>query len=162
MKKIVLTRIDDRLIHGQVVTAWLKHIKADAILIVDNDLAKNTMMARIYKAAAPSDIELLIKTIEDSITFLKGAAKPQSIFILTKTPEIIETLQSAEIVIREIILGGMGANKNRRQLIKNVFASDEERAAMSRMLAGGTRISYQLVPDDRQIKVEKELLEKSK
>ncbi len=139
MKKIVLTRIDDRLIHGQVVTAWLKHLKADAILIVDNDLAKNTMMARIYKAAAPSDIELL-----------------------TKTPEIIETLQSAEIVIREIILGGMGANKNRRQLIKNVFASDEERAAMSRMLAGGTRISYQLVPDDRQIKVEKELLEKSK
>ena len=54
MKNIVLTRIDDRLIHGQVVTAWIKQYPINKILIIDDELSQNRLMERIYKAAAPS------------------------------------------------------------------------------------------------------------
>ena len=53
MKNIVLTRIDDRLIHGQVVTAWIKQYPINKILIIDDELSQNRLMERIYKAAAP-------------------------------------------------------------------------------------------------------------
>ena len=56
MKNIVLTRIDDRLIHGQVVTAWIKQYPINKILIIDDELSQNRLMERIYKAAAPMGV----------------------------------------------------------------------------------------------------------
>ena len=53
MKNILVTRIDDRLIHGQVVTAWIKQYPINKILIIDDELSRNKLMERIYKAAAP-------------------------------------------------------------------------------------------------------------
>ena len=58
MRNIVLTRIDDRLIHGQVVTAWIKQYPINRILIIDDELSQNRLMQRIYKAAAPMGIEI--------------------------------------------------------------------------------------------------------
>ena len=63
MKNIVLTRIDDRLIHGQVVTAWIKQYPINKILIIDDELSQNRLMERIYKAAAPMGVEVLIQCI---------------------------------------------------------------------------------------------------
>lgn len=71
MKNISLVRIDDRLIHGQVITAWVKVFPVTKILIIDNELAGNRLMSRIYRAAAPIGIEVLIKNEEDSINFIK-------------------------------------------------------------------------------------------
>ena len=53
MKNILVIRIDDRLIHGQVVTAWIKQYPINKILIIDDELSRNKLMERIYKAAAP-------------------------------------------------------------------------------------------------------------
>ena len=53
MKNIALARIDDRLIHGQVVTAWIKQYPINKILIIDDELSRNSLMKRIYVAAGP-------------------------------------------------------------------------------------------------------------
>ena len=71
MRNIVLTRIDDRLIHGQVVTAWIKQYPINRILIIDDELSQNRLMQRIYKAAAPMGIEVLIQACAQAIDFLK-------------------------------------------------------------------------------------------
>ena len=60
MKNILVTRIDDRLIHGQVVTAWIKQYPINKILIIDDELSRNKLMERIYKAAAPVGVEVMI------------------------------------------------------------------------------------------------------
>ena len=56
MKNVLITRIDDRLIHGQVVTAWIKVYPINKILIIDDELSKNKLMTRIYRAAAPAGV----------------------------------------------------------------------------------------------------------
>ena len=66
MKNIVLTRIDDRLIHGQVVTAWIKQYPINKILIIDDELSQNRLMERIYKAAAPMGVEVLIQSVSEA------------------------------------------------------------------------------------------------
>ena len=48
MKNVLVTRIDDRLIHGQVVTAWIKQYPINKILIIDDELSRNKLMERIY------------------------------------------------------------------------------------------------------------------
>lgn len=57
MKDIMVARIDDRLIHGQVVTAWIKSYPINNILIIDDLLAQDQMMQSIYKAAAPVGVK---------------------------------------------------------------------------------------------------------
>lgn len=62
MKNIVLIRIDDRLIHGQVVTQWIKDTNGNRILIVDDKLVNDRMMMRILKAAAPPGVKVEVMT----------------------------------------------------------------------------------------------------
>ena len=140
MKEVVLVRIDDRLIHGQVVTAWLKFYHADHLLIIDDELSKNMIMMRLYKAAAPSGIDLRILNMKDGIEFLKSSEHGADVIILMKRPEIIEELISNDIKIPQVVLGGMGSNPNRKQFVKNIYASEDEKGSFKRIIENGVPI----------------------
>lgn len=156
MRNITLTRIDDRLIHGQVVTAWIRRYPINRILIIDDELSKNRLMERIYRAAAPVGVEVLIKPVDEAVKFLKeNGERGESILILVKIPEVIESLLERGIEIRKVILGGMAARKGRKTFIKNVSASGEEIESMRRICGQGIEMIYQLVPDEKETNIKK-------
>ena len=76
MKNILVARIDDRLIHGQVMTAWVKSYPINHILIVDDELAKNQFMLNIYKAAMPAGIKVSITSKAGGVELLKQDPLP--------------------------------------------------------------------------------------
>ena len=63
--EIGLIRVDSRLIHGQVITKWLNYSKANVIVVVDDELSKDSFMSEIYKASAPNGIIVEILSIDD-------------------------------------------------------------------------------------------------
>ena len=71
MRNVVLTRVDERLIHGQVMTSWLKLCNANVILIIDAGSASNAFLKRILFAAAPKDVELQVMNEADAAAYLK-------------------------------------------------------------------------------------------
>lgn len=149
MRNVVLARIDDRLIHGQVVTGWLKVTNGNKIYIVDDRLKEDAMMQMVLKTAAPAGTKVFIQSVEESIAALKKPEKPnERIVILTKTPQVFERMIEAEVRFPKIILGGMGLTSGRQRFYKNVAASEEELECMRRIIANGTEIFYQLVPDE--------------
>lgn len=149
MYNIVLARIDDRLIHGQVITAWVKHVNADTIIIIDGVLAKNKMMQRIYVASAPSGIELKILSLDDFLTYINNLDSFKKILLLAKVPQVFETLINEGIMIDHVILGGMGSNGKRQKLIRNAYADDDEKQSMRNMMKKGIEVTFQLVPDEK-------------
>lgn len=154
MKNIVLTRIDDRLIHGQVVTAWIKQYPINKILIIDDELSQNRLMERIYKAAAPMGVEVLIQAVSEAVGFLKEEpVRGENLLILVKVPEIIEVLLEEGVLITKVILGGMGARNGRKTFNRNVSASDEEVKCFKRIVETGTEIFYQLVPNEKAVNI---------
>ena len=156
MKNILVTRIDDRLIHGQVVTAWIKQYPINKIVIIDDELSKNKLMERIYRAAAPVGVEVIIMNRADALAFLEDAPLPKEyVMILVKVPQILESLLVSGVELPKIILGGMGAKPGRRTFNKNVSANDEERSCFSRIIQRGTEIVYQLVPNDKEVNIRK-------
>lgn len=160
MKKIVVARIDDRLIHGQVVTSWIKAYPITEILIIAGDLAQNMLMQRIYKSVAPEGIDVNIMNNEHAMNYLhENEKRNENLMILVKTPEIIEFLVENGIQIPKIILGGMGSKPGRDTLIRNVSANESERESLRRLIDRGIKIVYQMVPVDKEIEVEK-LLDK--
>ncbi|RVU98015.1 PTS mannose/fructose/sorbose transporter subunit IIB [Coriobacteriales bacterium OH1046] len=156
MKNLVLVRIDDRLIHGQVVTQWMKDAHANKVLIIDDGLPDDALMKRVLKAAAPPGVKVIIKSIADSIPYIQGDPKTddEAILVLVKFPAVIEALLDAGITIPKVILGGMGIRGDRKVFNRNVAANEEEIACMKRIVAKGSALVYQLVPSDAPVDVQ--------
>lgn len=156
MKNIVLCRIDDRLIHGQVVTSWVKQTGGNRILVIDDPLTKDVFMQKILKAAAPPSITVEVLTVTDAACVLKEAPLAnEKIIILVKTPMTLEKLIGEGVTLEKIILGGIGAKEGRKKFNRNVSASEEEVASMKRIMGKGTSMFYQLVPTESPIDVRK-------
>jgi len=154
MRKIALARIDDRLIHGQIVTAWCRTTSVTIILIADDALVNDSFTQRLLKAAAPSDISVKILSVDQASAFLKEAAEDdEKIMLLTKTPEVMEKMADEGVQFTTIVLGGMGMKPGRNRFNKNVSASPDEVACMKRIVDRGIDMQYQLVPREIPIKI---------
>ncbi len=156
MRNFLVARIDDRLIHGQVVTSWVKSYPITDILIIADDLAKNLLMQRIYKSVAPAGIEVKIMSNDGALDYLLEDGKnEEKIMILVKTPDVFEYLVDHGIPLTKIVLGGMGLLPGREVLIRNVAANEAERESLRRLIGNGIRIVYQMLPSTKERDIEK-------
>ncbi|EOH93673.1 PTS system mannose/fructose/N-acetylgalactosamine-transporter subunit IIB [Enterococcus pallens] len=158
MSEIVLTRIDDRLIHGQVMTAWVKKTRANQILIIDDEVAKDEFMREVLKMSAPNGIDIVVKGLADAVAFLNQQGdNDKRLIILVKGPTVIEQLLENGIAIDKLVVGGMGAKAERRVLYKNISASEEERAVFKRMIDRKIPVVIHIIPDQKETDLSKYL-----
>lgn len=152
MENLLLTRVDDRLIHGQVMTAWMKLYPAKQIIVVDNKVAKDDFMLFVLQNAAPSGVKVVALTEEDAIEKLKGGLSIPS-FILAKSPLSLKPLVDAGLDIKAINIGGMGMRGGRTTIYQNVSATEEERACIKEMLAKGVDVAIQIMPSTKRFEL---------
>ncbi|WP_220039301.1 PTS sugar transporter subunit IIB [Listeria ivanovii] len=87
-------RVDDRLVHGQVVTAWIKQLNAKKIFVVDDLAASNPIISKALIMATPKHVELVIKSVEDAKTSISELNEEQTMLI-TKAPVNVNALIEA-------------------------------------------------------------------
>ncbi|EIV99435.1 PTS system mannose/fructose/N-acetylgalactosamine-transporter subunit IIB [Thermoanaerobacter siderophilus] len=156
MSTIMLVRIDDRLIHGQVVTAWVKFTGANRIVIVDDGVTQDEFMINVLKMAAPPSVKIEIYNVEKASQVLKeGGDDKDRVIILAKTPTTIFSLINKGVEIKEVNIGGIGAAPGRKQFYKNISVSEEEKNILKEMINLGVSVYIQIVPDDKKISVDK-------
>lgn len=149
---IVLTRVDHRLLHGQVAFAWTQDIGADCILIANNDVPNNEIRKTTIKLAKPQGVKLVIKNIEDSITALQsGVTDKYKLFIVVETIEDAYQLAKACPEIKHINLGGTKAAEGKESLSKAIHASTEEQNLMKELEAAGVEVEIRQVPSDKKL-----------
>lgn len=152
---IVLTRIDDRLIHGQMMTAWLNYVRGNKIIIIDDAVAQDPFMQSILTMMAPDGIKIILFTIEQAKEELKEQIKDDRIIILVKTPEPIYELLQHGISIEELNIGGMGSKPDRKVLYRNIYASSDERKTLGKIIEHGVRAQVRIVPDDKGVDLQR-------
>lgn len=164
MMDIVFVRIDDRLIHGQVVTGWMRHTSANRIVIVDNEVAKDEFMLQILKMAAPPNVDVRAYTVEDSINLLKGepTSPNEKVLILAKNPGVILALVEAGVAITDLNVGGMGSKPGRKPLYKNIQASQDEIEDFIKLSNLGVNIEIRVVVNNKPVSLEEVLSGKKK
>ncbi|MGY3748736.1 PTS sugar transporter subunit IIB [Vagococcus acidifermentans] len=153
MGSIVLARIDDRLIHGQVMTAWLQYTGGNHIVIVDEPTAADEFTKSIISMAVPSGIDLTIAGVEEGTEVLKNLPANDRVIILTKGPETYLQLIENGVPLEKIIIGGMGANKNRSKFYKNISASEEEKEIFRKIIEHGCELEVHIIPDEKAVSV---------
>lgn len=154
MSNIVLVRIDDRLIHGQVVTRWIKETKTTRVVIVDNGVAADEFLQQILFMAAPPGIHVDVYNNDKASVELKKPSKQgENILILVKTPQTLEALKDNGVNIKQIVVGGMGAAVGRKKFYKNISASSEELNCFKRLKDKGVEVVIQIMPEDKPVDV---------
>lgn len=154
MGQIVLARIDDRLIHGQVMTAWLQFTGGNHIVIVDDATAGDEFTKSIMSMAVPNGIKLSILTVEDGAELLKNIPANDKIIILAKEPQVYLDLIEKGVQLDEVIIGGMGARKDRKTFYKNISATEEEKETFRKIIAHGVKMKIHVIPDQGSAAVE--------
>ena len=106
MSKIVLTRVDSRLIHGQVVTKWLQQSGANEILVVSDELEQDEFLQSIYLMAAPPGVSVVIKGIESAKEYW-GSQEKEEKKVLFLVPDLttLKAMVDQEIIKEEIQVG---------------------------------------------------------
>lgn len=148
MQGLVLTRIDDRLIHGQVMTAWIKNKAAQQVVIVDDGTAADEYMIEVLEMAIPEDIAIGIFTKEEGVEFFSQGLDAPTI-LLVKGPSALLYLVEHGIEIDEVDVGGMGARADRSTLYKNISTSPQENEEFKALLGHGVNVFIQVMPQDK-------------
>jgi len=147
-----LVRVDDRLIHGQVVAIWLKALGAKRIVIVDDRTARDDFLREILELAAPPGVPVEVHDLEAGTERVRAlVSDPDPVFVLMRSPLTALRLREAGIEFPVLNVGGIGAGPGQFEHVVDQRQSEEEMAAMRRIEELGTQVELRIVEGDRPV-----------
>ena len=153
---IALYRIDDRLVHGQVMTAWTRIFNITKIIVVDDATAKNAFLCDVMKMAVPSGCSVQILSVADAVPVLQASEKSdEKTIVLVKAPIALRALIDQGIVIKEINVGNVGAGPGRKAVMRSTQLTKDEFDTLVGMSAQGIHIYFQMLPEAKSMELDK-------
>lgn len=147
---IALTRVDFRLIHGQVVTQWVRRLDIDRIDVIDNALSKEPFMKNILSMAAPKGIKVNIISINEALKKQKKNLYSDSTtnyLLLFKTvQQLYESIENG-LNLSEIQIGGLGGGPDRKAVSNAITLNEEDANWLIKIQEKGTKVYLQTTPD---------------
>jgi PTS system mannose-specific IIB component/fructoselysine and glucoselysine-specific PTS system IIB component len=153
---LVLCRIDDRLIHGQVVVGWGRPLEIDRIVLIDDEVAGSPFEQDLYRMAVPEQVGVEFLAVADAGDRVAAlAASDQRVLVLTGSVEAMAALARARPeIVRAINVGGLHERPGRKEYLRYVYATAGEMAVLASLAEEGVRVSAQDLPDARPVPIE--------
>jgi mannose/fructose/N-acetylgalactosamine-specific phosphotransferase system component IIB len=160
---VALFRIDERLIHGQVVVGWGEQTRPDRIVVVDDALAASQWEQELYCLGLPSTIAAQFASTADARRQLDSWLQhTDRIVVLTRdAANMLELGRGGRLEGQEVNVGGLHHAPGRREVLPYVFLSQEEAAALRALGAEGAHVSARDLPGSRKVPLGELLREES-
>ena len=151
---IVLTRIDDRLIHGQVVEGWLKNINIDHIAIISNEVAADKMQQVLFSIAVPKSIKVSSLGVAEAVVKAsEGYFDKNNFLLLLSTPQDVLKLVEGGLKINSVNVGGMHYTPGKKQILKALSVDESDIAALMAIHKAGVKLEGRVLPGDEMIDI---------
>ena len=150
---IALIRVDERLIHGQVVIGWGSGLRPDRYVVVDDALAESEWEQDLYALGVPGEVELDFLSADRARGRLQTwRDSPGGIVILLRDLQTALALaQNGALEGESINLGGLHARQGREEVLSYLFLDSREREVLQALAEAGARISAQDLPGSPKI-----------
>ena len=149
---IALYRIDDRLIHGQVVVGWGQPMDLTFIVLVDDEVASSEWEQELYRMGVPPEMDVYFHTVEEAAEKLPSYQRDERRgALLTGDIETMARLIDLTRSIPRVNLGGIHHRAGRTQRLRYVFLAPDEEKALRALAARGVDVSAQDVPAARPL-----------
>lgn len=155
MPNIVLTRIDNRLVHGQVATQWTNSIGANLLLVANDKVSTDKMRQGLMDMAAPTGVATRYFSLDKTIEVIHKAADRQKIFIICETPQDVLKLVEGGVPITKVNIGNMHMAEGKRQVAAVIAVDDEDVAAFKKLRDLGVELEIRRVPTESTEDIEK-------
>lgn len=151
MAKIKMTRIDYRLIHGQVVAKLIKYNPVDRIILADDELVDDEFMADIYKMAA-ADKKVDIVSIKNLNKCLESS--DDNVMLIFKNVDNCYKAVENGLILEEINVGASESTSERKQIIQGVSLSEKEIEKLDILGKKEIDVYSQSIPENSKISLE--------
>ncbi|WP_407389907.1 mannose/fructose/sorbose PTS transporter subunit IIB [Carnobacterium jeotgali] len=160
--KLVLTRVDSRLLHGQVATAWTKAMGPNRIIIVSDEVAKDELRKKLIEQAAPPGVKANVVPISKMIEIYKdprfGGTKA---LLLFENPQDVLRVMDGGVEIKEVNVGSMAHSVGKVVVSKVLSMGHEDVKAFEEMKEKGVKFDVRKVPNDSSANMQ-EIIKKAK
>lgn len=149
---VTLVRIDDRLVHGQVVEGWLKALRISHIVVASDQVADDEMQKALYLLAVPQGVSLdCLHVSEAAKQWREGRWEKDKVLVLVSGPaEVLQMLQ-AGAPVKSVNVGGMHYKEGRVQILKAISLDDSDVASLKGLAAAGAVLEARPLPLDEPI-----------
>jgi mannose/fructose/N-acetylgalactosamine-specific phosphotransferase system component IIB len=152
---VELYRIDDRLIHGQVVVGWGQPLDLRFIVLVDDDVASSDWEQELYRMGVPPGMDVFFESVDGAVRRHPDFARdPRPGLVLTANIETMRRLVAQVADIRAVNVGGVHHRAGRVQRLRYVFLSPDEEDALRAIARTGVQVTAQDVPAARPVPLE--------
>lgn len=150
--KIVLTRIDDRLIHGQVATIWSKVTGCERIIVCDDEVANDSIRSTLLKQVAPPGIKSSVVDIEKAVRVYNNPKyEDAKCLLLFTNPTSVLRLVEAGVDIKTVNIGGMSFKEGKHQITGAVSVDDKDIDAFKQLNSKGIELEIRKVDTDKKV-----------
>lgn len=148
---ILLTRIDNRLVHGQVGVTWTSTIGANLLVVVDDVVANDDIQQKLMGIIAETyGFGIRFFTIEKTINVIGKAAPHQKIFLICRTPQTVRKLVEGGIDLKDVNVGNMHFSEGKKQISSKVYVDDQDLADLRFIKQRGVNVFIHDVPGDQK------------
>ena len=141
------SRIDSRLIHGQVIEAWLPFLKVDRVVVADEAVAHDDLAKAAYEMAVPPEVEVVLAPA-DKLDFRALDADKVRTLVLFRDVRAAVVAREHGLPNGTLNLGNVHAGPGRVAVSRSVFLDDIDRVALAQLSASGMTVQVQAVPSE--------------
>lgn len=144
---ISLARVDERLIHGQVAYAWSIAYPADALIVVDEQAAKDRLQESLLKMACPRTLKCFVAGETRAIELIKKYPNKRFILVAKHPKSFLELMENG-IEMKSVNVGGIYYKEGRRQVTNTVYLDEETTDVLKKIGARGVYLDGRTTPSD--------------
>jgi len=151
-----LFRIDERLLHGQVIVGWGMRLHLDYYIVVDDVVAANEWESDLYSAGLPAGVEADFVSVEEAVArFEEFDARPGKGALLTRFPGPMRELAEAGLLDgKRVNVGGLHAGKERRRVLPYVHLGSRDLSDLEAIAERSGRVTARDLPAAREVSLE--------
>lgn len=149
---IIHLRVDERLVHGQVASAWSNTLQANRIMVINNQANADDFTKKMLRMATPAQIALSVLTYEKAIDRINGGNYDRDrVMIVLKSISDAHELYNLGYKFNAINIGNCSAKDNQTPLVKGVYINEADQIAIDGLKELGVKVTVQMTPADNSI-----------
>lgn len=151
---VALVRIDDRLVHGQVVEGWLRSLRLNHVVVASDVVAADDTQMALYMLAVPQGVTLDCLPVEEAAReWSQNRWGSDKVLILASSPKDVLRLAEAGAPLKSVNVGGLHFREGRIQVLKAISLDDEDVAALRGLSQKGIELEARPLPLDEPVDV---------
>lgn len=146
---LLLTRIDNRLVHGQVGVSWVNTLGANLVVVANDEVAEDEVQQHLMEMVLPDTVEIRFFSIEKTIRVINKAAPHQKILLVIKTPQDALNLVKGGVPIKDINVGNLHFSEGKKQIAPTISVDEADVKVFKELEQLGIGLEVKGVPNER-------------